>query len=186
MQNSKKRSHYLSPDSKMREASGEMSETEIDNLIKQYRDLQVQKEQQTMLKDADLQLNEWAQKLQKHRDIADKIIFNIDARSDTFGIAEITEKQNELKEQIKEAWEDPAKKTHKSAFGTATLRTTKSLIIDSVKKVVDVLVKNDKTEECIAKFKLESLGKFAKAGLLDDAVHYDEKKSVSIKLAEAK
>lgn len=160
--------------------------TEIDDLIIQYRDLQAEKDVQTMAKENDPQLNEWAQKLQKLRDIADKLTFNMGAHSDTFGIAEIEAKQNELKEQIKAVWEDPEKKTHKSPFGIVTLRTTRSLIIDSVKTVAEVLVKNNKTEECIATFKLTEIGKLANAGLLDDAVHYDEKHSVSVKLTEDK
>jgi len=160
--------------------------TEIDNLIKQYQDLQVQKDTQIKRKDADPQLNELALKLQKLRDIADKIIFNIDARSDSFGIAEITEKQNELKEQIRTAWADPTKKTYKSVFGMATLRTTKSLIVDSAKAVTEFLLKNDQCEEGIAKFNLPALRKFADAGLLNKgATHYEEKQSISIKLTEA-
>ena len=161
--------------------------TEIDDLIIQYRDLQAEKDVQTMAKENDPQLNEWAQKLQKLRDIADKLTFNMGAHSDTFGIAEIEAKQNELKEQIKAVWEDPEKKTHKSPFGIVTLKTTKSLIVDSAKSVIEFLLKNDKCEEGISKFNLPELRKFADAGLLNQgATHYEEKKSISIKLTEEK
>lgn len=163
-----------------------MSGNEIDLLLEQYRDLQAQKETQTKLKDEDPELNKWGQKLLKLDEMAQKISSIMAERSNTFGIGDITDKQNELKEQMKAEWADPTKKTYKSTIGTVTLRTTKSLIIDSVKKVVDVLVKNDKTEECIATFKLAEVSKLVKADLLEDAVHYEEKKSISIKLAEEK
>jgi len=157
--------------------------TEIDNLIEQYRDLQAQKEQQTMLKDTDPQLNELALKLQKLQALEQKIALAMGERGNSFGIGEITDKQNELKEQIKAAWGDSTKKTYKSPFGTATLRTTKSLIVDSAKAVTEFLLKNDQCEEGIAKFNVPILRKFADAGLLNKgATHYDEKQSVSIKL----
>jgi len=69
----------------------------------------------------------------------------------------------------------------------ATLRTTKSLIVDSPRAVVDFLAKNDKIEEGVKAFNLAALRQYADAGLLNNgATHYDEKQSVSIKLPEPK
>jgi len=159
---------------------------EIDDLLTEYRELQAQKDRQTTLKDADPQLNEWKQKLLKLEEIAQKIASVMGERSDTFGIADIVTNQNELKERIRLAWQDPEKKTYKSPIGTVTLRTTKSLVVDSAKAVIEFLLKNDQCEEGIAKFNLPTLRKFADAGLLNKgATHYDEKQSISIKLTEA-
>ena len=152
-----------------------MSE-EIDNLIDEYRELQAKKEQQTILKDTDPLLTQFTQELQKLQGA-------IEERNNDFGIAEITDKQNGIKEQIREKWEDPAKKSYKSTFGTATLKTTKSLVVDSAKAVLEFLVKNDQCEKGAVKFNLSVLRKFADAGVLNKgATHYIEKQSVSIKL----
>lgn len=159
----------------------------IDNLVMQYRNLEVEKDIRILAKEDDFLLKEWSFKLKKLRDAADKLTFNIDARFRTFGIAEIEAKQNELKELMKFAWEDQEKKTHKSSIGTITLKTTKSLIVDSAKSVVEFLLKNDKCKEGVSKFNLPELRKFADAGLLNKgATHYDERKTISIKLKEDK
>ena len=161
--------------------------TEIDYLIEKYRDLQQEKEAKMLEKDTDPALNDLALKLQTLQDIIQKVALRIGERGNSFGIAEITEKQNDCKEAIKKAWEDPEKKTYKSRLGTVTLKTTKSLVVDSVKTIVEFLLKNDKCEEGITKFNLPELRKYADAGLLNPgAAHYDEKQNVSIKLMEDK
>jgi len=159
--------------------------TEIDELIKQYRNLQIQKDTQISRKDTDQELNGLIQRRLHLQKIEEKLALEIGRLSVAYRTAEITEQQNAIKERIKLIWlfEDPAKKTYKSPFGTVTLRTTKSLIIDSAKSVIEFLLKNDKCEEGIAKFNIPELRKFADADLLK-GTHYDEKQSVSIKLTE--
>jgi len=159
---------------------------EIDALIEQYRDLQAEKDRQLMFMDEDAEINKLTVKFKTFASIAEEAASEVAERSSAYGIAKIEAKQNGLKEQIRTAWEDPAKKTYKSALGTVTLRTTKSLIVDSAKAVIEFLLKNDKCEEGIAKFNLPELRKFADADLLNKgATHYEEKQSISIKLVGA-
>jgi len=157
----------------------------MEELLAEYKALEQQKKDVVYQMDTDPDINKQSKKLKELDAERDALSHSITELKRKFDTTEIQDRQSEIKNILIAEWAVEGK-TYKSDIATVTLRTTKSLIIDSVKGVVDVLVKNNKTEECIAKFKLEPLGKLAKAGLLDDATHYEEKKSVSIKLMEEK
>jgi len=94
-------------------------------------------------------------------------------------------RQNEIKSAITDNWGKwkIEGKTHKSTFGTATLRVTKSVIVESKAKIIEVLTKNNKLVEGVSRFDLRFLRKLKDVGLLpDDAVTLEENKSVTIKL----
>jgi len=72
---------------------------------------------------------------------------------------------------------------YKSPTGSITMRTTKSLIITSKEKVVEVLRNNGKVSEGIKAFQLTFLRKLKDVGILpDDAAYYSLKQSVVIAL----
>jgi len=155
----------------------------METLLAEYRGLEQQKKDRIYTMDMDPAI-----KLQS------KALIELDAKRVAlrqsivelemeFDITKILTRQDEIKEAMIKEWPVEGK-TFKSDLATVTLRTTKSLIIDSIKTVAEVLVKNDKAGDCIATFKLTELGKLATAGLLKDVVHYDEKQSVTIKLNE--
>lgn len=76
-------------------------------------------------------------------------------------------------------------KTFECPAGTATLRTTKSLKIQSKQKLIDFLMLNKKLIDFIKTFEIAKLRKIKDAGFLgDEVVSYDETKSIAIKLAE--
>jgi len=165
-----------------------MSAEELELLLEQYLSLDKELAVKITEKEADKVLIGMYEKMERLQGFIRKLGDAIHARNQTFGLAELTARQDDLKEQIRAAWPDPAKKTYKSSQGAvATLRTTKSLIVDSPRAVVDFLAKNDKIEEGVKAFNLAALRQYADAGLLNNgATHYDEKQSVSIKLPEPK
>ena len=87
-----------------------------------------------------------------------------------------------IKDTITKGW-TLGTKEYKSATGSITMRTTKSLIVTSKEKVVEVLRTNGKVSEGIKTFQLTFLRKLKDVGILpDDAAHYLPKQSVVIVL----
>ena len=96
----------------------------------------------------------------------------------------IVQQQAGIKLELAEKWgtED---KTFKCAAGTATLRTIKSLKIQSKEKLIDFLMLNKKLVDFIKTFEIAKLRKIKDAGFLgDEVVSYDETKSIAIKITE--
>lgn len=150
---------------------------EIDACLNHYRELEAEKKK----RQADIEANRELQNLKKLREELDA---QIKASTEAYGVDGLSLMQEDLKEQIMQNWPDKTKKTYQSPVGmTVTLRTTKSLKIDSVKGIVDFLVKNDKVVEAIKSFNLAVLRKFADVGLLNNMIHYEEKLNVVIEEA---
>ena len=91
-----------------------------------------------------------------------------------------------IKQELMENWGIKEDKTFECAAGTATLKTTKSLHIQSKEKLVAFLELNKKLTEFIKSFEITKLRKIKDAGMLEDEIAtWDEKKNVAIKIAEA-
>jgi len=94
----------------------------------------------------------------------------------------INEHIADIKDNIAREW-TLGTTEYKSDAGTIVMRTTKSLIIRSKQKVVEVLRNNNKIEEGINTFKLTFLRKLKDVGILpDDAAYYEPNQSVVISL----
>ena len=95
------------------------------------------------------------------------------------------QQQAGIKLELAEGWGVFADKTFECAAGIATLRTTKSLKIQSKEKLIDFLVRNNKLVDFIKSFEITRLRKIKDAGMLEDEIAtWDEKKNVAIKIAE--
>ena len=105
------------------------------------------------------------------------------------GIRDAETRQNAIKEELKTAW-DNEDKTFKCAAGTATLRTTKSLVITDksglIQRLSEILPGNiDAACERIKSFDISNIRQYKDTGLIsDDIAHYDLKQGVSIKVTE--
>ena len=95
------------------------------------------------------------------------------------------QQQAGIKLELVDRWYSE-EKTFECAAGTATLRTTKSLKIQSKEKLIDFLMLNKKLVDFIKTFEITKLRKIKDAGMLEDEIAtYDEKKSIAIKIVEA-
>ena len=105
------------------------------------------------------------------------------------GIRDAETRQNAIKEELKTAWGNEDK-TFKCAAGTATLRTTKSLVITDksglIQRLSEILPGNiDAACERIKSFDISNIRQYKDTGLIsDDIAHYDLKQGVSIKVTE--
>ena len=94
---------------------------------------------------------------------------------------EVDSKIQSMHNQLITKW-DIMDKTFMCKAGIATIRTTRSLKIDSKEMLINILEKIGKLTKCIKSWGLTYLRKLADAGLFDDEkiTHYDEKRSVII------
>lgn len=123
----------------------------------------------------------------RHKTISDNLKFLLapyEAKT-----SELKRGQDEIKEELKTIW-NSEEKTFKCAVGTATLRTTKSLVItdkaNMIQRLSEILTGHF-IEACvyIKTFDLTRTRKLKDAGLIDDKIaHYEEKQNVVIKVAE--
>lgn len=157
---------------------------EMDTLLEEYKGLEEEKQRQQELrhKDADIlvlkqrlgALEQQEAELQKFLRANEEIYLQ--------RIAFANDRQSEIKSEIASRW-NVLSKTYKSNIATVTLRVTKSLIVGSKAKIIDVLARNNKLVEGISKFDLRLLRKFKEVGLLpDDAARFEESKNVTINL----
>jgi len=156
----------------------------MSTLLAEYRELELQRRNTIYAMDTDPTLNIQFKKLQELEIKREEFVKSILERKKEFNVSEIEKRQAEIREQISNEWPVEGK-TYNSEIATVTLRITKSLIITSKEKVVNFLTKNDKITEAILKFDLRVLRKFKDAGLMNDCVDYEEKKSVQVILNEA-
>ena len=121
--------------------------------------------------------------LKKQREkIADEIREH--SRRLTDLIDEAKMKQISIKDQLTEKW-DIEGKTFKCDTGSATLRTTKSLIVvdnyDLITRLAGILGSDVEACKCIRTFDLSVIRKYMDADLIDQHIaHYDEKRNVVI------
>ena len=90
-----------------------------------------------------------------------------------------------IKEKLIKEW-DIEDKTFKCDVGTATVRTTKSLIVTDnfglIDRLTEILGSGVRACECIRTFELSTIRKYMDADLFaKDIAHYDEKKNVIIR-----
>ena len=128
---------------------------------------------------ADIGLNKL---IQKRSDLDTVIKF---AEKSYFKNIEAAQQQQAgIKLELVDRWYGE-EKTFECAAGIATLRTTKSLKIQSKQKLIDFLVLNKKLVDFIKSFEIAKLRKIKDAGFLgDEVVSYDETKSIAIKITE--
>ena len=97
---------------------------------------------------------------------------------------ECEQQQAGIKLELAEKWNIPGK-TFGCNAGTATLRTTRSLIIRNKQKLIEFLTLNKKLTEFIKSFEITKLRKIKDAGLLaSEIATWDEKRSISISLTK--
>ena len=99
-------------------------------------------------------------------------------------IDEAKMKQISIKDQLTEKW-DIEGKTFKCDTGSATLRTTKSLIVvdnyDLITRLAGILGSDVEACKCIRTFDLSVIRKYMDADLIDQHIaHYDKKRNVII------
>ena len=95
------------------------------------------------------------------------------------------QQQAGIKSELEKGWGVFADKTFECAAGTATLRTNRSLHIESKKKLIEFLTTIKKLPEFVKTFETAKLRKIMDAGLLEsDIATWDENKTIAIKLAE--
>jgi len=100
-------------------------------------------------------------------------------------ILECEQRQTGIKEELVKRW-DIEDKTFKCDAGTATLRTTKSLVIRDKNKLIDFLSLNKKLTEYVKAFDTSKLRKIRETGLIgNDVIDWDEKKSMMISVKES-
>jgi hypothetical protein len=122
--------------------------------------------------------------LKKQRDkIEDEILEH--SRTLTNLIHEAEMKRISIKEQLTKKW-DIEDKTFKCDTGSATLRTTKSLIVTDkmalVGRLAEILNNEQKAFDCIRSFDLSTIRKYMDVDLIAGYIaHYDKKQSVVIK-----
>ena len=131
--------------------------------------------------------------LQILREQRTEIIQKIDLLEQSYNVRQgnIDDRIRRVKDALVASW-DIDEKTYKCNIGTATLRTTKSLIIKDkiqlMQRLSKVLTRHF-AEACeyIKTFDLAKIRKIKEINLLDDAiVTWEEKKSVVIKITEDK
>ena len=99
-------------------------------------------------------------------------------------IENMQQQQAGIKLELAEKWNIP-EKTFECNAGTATLRTTRSLIIRNKQKLIEFLTLNKKLSEFIKGFEITKLRKIKDAGLLENEIAtWDEKRSISISLTK--
>ena len=147
--------------------------------IAEYARLEKEIALETHGMDTDPELN----KLGKERTILNKKFEEIEAGYRE-NIRAAQQQQAGIKLELVDNWYGE-EKTFECSAGTATLRTTKSLKIQSKQKLIDFLVLNKKLVDYIKTFEIAKLRKIKDAGFLgDEVVSYDETKSIAIKIAE--
>ena len=157
---------------------------EIDALIEEYADIEEEKQVQSRLMNNDSDITALKSKLGGLEETAEALKREIEVRSDMYlrAITLDTDRQSKIKAQIAEKWNVPGK-TYESSIATVTLRVTKSLIVGSKEKIIEVLAMNNKLLEGVSKFDLRLLRKFKEVGLLpDDAARFEESRNVAIKI----
>ena len=100
-------------------------------------------------------------------------------------IEEAQQRQAVLKAELADGW-DIEDKTFNCPAGTATLRTTRTVKVESKSKLIVVLATINKLSDYIKSFETPKLRKLKEAGLLDDEIaSWNEKRNVSIRVMEA-
>jgi hypothetical protein len=105
-------------------------------------------------------------------------------------IADYHQHIEELKQKLLTRW-DLESKTFKCGTGSATIRTTKSLIVTDkmalIDRLIEILNNKQKAFDCIRSFDLTTIRKYMDVDLIAWSIaHYDEKHSVVIKGTEDK
>ena len=101
-------------------------------------------------------------------------------------ILECDQLRTGIKLELADKW-DVEEKTFECNAGSATLRTTRSLIIRNKQKLIEFLALNKKLSEFIKSFEITKLRKIKDAGLLESEIAtWDEKRSISISIKGAK
>lgn len=156
----------------------------IDELMEEYRSLEAEIKEQQQLMDTNLDIQNLKSNIKTYESDVAKLQHELEAREKPYLTVSnnAVERQNKIRTTIAEEWTFPTK-TYRSGIGTASLRVTKSLIVKSKAKIVDFLVNNGIVDAGVSKFDIMFLRKFKDDGLIeDDAVQYEERKSVTIKL----
>lgn len=155
-----------------------------ETLIAEYAALERSIVEVTHERDTDTKINELEK---QYKNLGLELI----ALKQPYGIRiqDVKTRQNEIKDELKLAW-GTGDKMFKCAVGTATLRTTKSLVItdkaNMIQRLSEILT-GHLIEACvyIKTFDLTRARKLKDAGLIDDKIaHYEEKQNVVIKVAE--
>ena len=162
--------------------------TEIDERMRNWRTDRITEyaklEKKIIIERNELLSDPEINKLALERDKLDKLIIE-KGKQHILNIDAAQQQQTGIKLELVDRWYGE-EKTFVCPAGTATLRTTKSLKIQSKEKLIDFLVLNKKLVDFIKSFEITKLRKIKDAGMLEDEVAtYDEKKSVAIKITEA-
>lgn len=100
----------------------------------------------------------------------------------TKNIEAAQQQQAGIKLELIEKW-DVLEKTYECSVGTATLRTTRSLVIQDKDKLIGFLQTIKKLNECIRNFDISKIRKFKEVGLIEnEIVIWSEKHNISIRL----
>ena len=121
--------------------------------------------------------------LEKHDEILKRITKIAETRN--LDIEEAKRRQAVIKGHLLEHW-DTEDKTFKCDVGTATVRTTKSLIVTDnfglIDRLTEILGSGVRACECIRTFELSTIRKYMDADLFAEHIaHYDEKRNVIIR-----
>ena len=101
-------------------------------------------------------------------------------------IANITTSIEAIHDQLITDW-DITDKTYECGTGTATVRTTKALIIPDKKRLIATLLNIEKLPESIRSWNLSYLRKLKDVGLIEDnEAYFEEHQNVVIKGASDK
>jgi hypothetical protein len=101
-------------------------------------------------------------------------------------LLEINTNIESLQKKFVDAWDTPDK-TYECKIGTATLRTTKSLIITRKAELITLLTNIGKLPECIRSWNLSYLRKLKDVDMIDETIaYYEEHKNIIVKGVSAK